>query len=140
MQSEDGSLRFSAEVSDVDRNSVHRWLTTQSYWAQHRSREVQNAAIDGSWNFSVLDSATGQQVAYARVITDGATFAWLCDVIVDGEHRGRGAARLLLDGVMVSLGPLWTLLITRDAAGLYGKYGFTALDEPSRWMELRARG
>ena len=139
MDSPDGTLRFSSSITDVDRAAVHRWLTEQSYWARDRPREVQDAAIDASRNVSVLDVATGRQVAYARVVTDGVTFAWLCDVIVDEAQRGRGAARLLVDGLVQALGPVWTLLITRDAAGLYARFGFTPLQEPDRWMEHRPR-
>src|SRR5580765_3899184 len=77
------SFEFSADRARVDRAVVHRWMSEQAYWALGRSREVQDRAIDGSRNFGIYRSATGEQVAFARVVTDGATFAWICDVFVD---------------------------------------------------------
>ena len=133
----DARYRFSADVADLDRDRVHRWLSEQAYWAEGRSREVQERAFDGSRNFGVFDRQTGQQVAYARVVTDGATFAWLCDVFVDPSLRGEGIGTLLVDGVVAHLEPVGLrriLLATRDAHGLYAKSGFVALAEPDRWM------
>ncbi|MBT2588395.1 GNAT family N-acetyltransferase [Arthrobacter sp. ISL-95] len=128
---------FSSEVDRVDRTRVHRWLSEQSYWAQGRSREKQDAAIDASRNYGVYDIETGEQVAYGRVVTDGVTFAWLCDVFVATEIRGQGIGKMLAAGVMADLEPLdlrRTLLSTADAHGLYAQYGFTELTEPSRMM------
>ena len=71
---------FSAETDRVDRARVHQWLSEQSYWAQGRAREKQDAAIDASRNYGLYDIGSGEQVAYGRVVTDGDTFAWLCDV------------------------------------------------------------
>ncbi|WP_308220619.1 GNAT family N-acetyltransferase [Humibacter sp. RRB41] len=85
----------------------------------------------------VFDTETGDQVAYARVITDGATFGWLCDVFVDPEARGNGVGVGLIEGVVADLEQLGlkrTLLSTADAHGLYAKFGFEPLAEPSKWM------
>ncbi|BCW57664.1 MULTISPECIES: GNAT family N-acetyltransferase [Micrococcaceae] len=128
---------FSAESDRVDRARVHQWLSEQSYWAQGRLRQKQDAAIDASRNYGVYDIGTGEQVAYARVVTDGVTFAWLCDVFVATEVRGQGIGKMLAAGVMADLEPLdlkRVLLSTADAHGLYGQYGFTELTEPSRMM------
>ncbi|WP_405474197.1 GNAT family N-acetyltransferase [Paenarthrobacter ilicis] len=128
---------FSAETDRVDRDRIHQWLSEQSYWAQGRRREQQNAAIDASRNYGVYDIGTGEQVAYARVVTDGVTFAWLCDVFVATETRGQGIGKMLAAGVMAELETLdlkRVLLSTADAHGLYAQFGFTELTEPSRMM------
>lgn len=128
---------FSDDPALIDRNRVHRWLSEESYWAEGRSRAVQDAAIDGSRNFGVYDTESGGQVAYARVITDGVTFAWLCDVFVDASARGNGVGVALVEQVLASLEPLGLrriVLSTADAHGLYEKSGFRALDDPARWM------
>jgi GNAT superfamily N-acetyltransferase len=131
------SLRFSNRIEDIDRALVHYWISELSYWAQGRSRQAQDTAIDGSRNYSVHDLATGAQLGYARVITDGATFAWLCDVIVAPHARGRGVGKRLIAGLMDDLEPLGlrrVLLATADAHGLYAQYGFEPLAQPERWM------
>ena len=133
----DARFRFSDDPDDIDRERVHHWLSEQSYWALGRARDVQDAAIDASRNFAVIDTATGAQVAYARVVTDGVTFAWLCDVFVDPEVRGEGVGIGLIEGVVAALEPLGLrriLLATADAHGLYEKFGFAALVQPERWM------
>ncbi|TFD56162.1 GNAT family N-acetyltransferase [Cryobacterium sp. Hh38] len=134
----DLNYRFSADVADIDRDQVHRWISEQSYWAPGRSRSRQDAAIDGSRNFGVYDTASNRQVAYARVITDGVTFAWLCDVIVDPTVRGRGIGVVLIAGIVAEfelMGLRRIALSTNDAHGLYSKFGFTDLDIPETWME-----
>jgi len=85
----------------------------------------------------VYDIVTGEQVAYGRVVTDGVTFAWLCDVFVAPEARGQGIGKMLAAGIVADLEPLELkriLLSTGDAHGLYAQYGFTELTEPSRMM------
>ncbi len=133
----DAAYRFSADPSDIDRARVHRWLSEDAYWALGRARELQDAAIDGSRNFAVVDTRTGDQVAYARVVTDGVTFAWLCDVYVDPEHRGGGVGVGLIEGVVASVPARRWVLRTSDAHGLYERFGFTSIDDAERWM---ARG
>ncbi|MFD1824297.1 MULTISPECIES: GNAT family N-acetyltransferase [Mumia] len=127
---------FSDDPARLDRARIHGWLSEEAYWALGRPREVQDAAIDGSLNFGVYD-ADGTQVAYARVVTDGATFAWLCDVFVAPSVRGRGVGVMLVDGVVAALDALHlrrTMLATADAHGLYERYGFAVVDDPRRWM------
>ncbi|MET4097724.1 GNAT family N-acetyltransferase [Arthrobacter sp. UYCu712] len=128
---------FSRAADKIDRARVHQWLSEQSYWALGRSREKQDAAMDASRNYGVYDTETGEQVAYGRVVTDGATFAWLCDVFVATEARGRGIGKMLAAGVMDDLESAELkriLLSTGDAHGLYAQYGFTALTDPSKMM------
>lgn len=129
--------RFSTATEDVDRAQVHRWLSQEAYWALGRARGVQDTAIDASRNYSVHEVEGGRQVAYARVVTDRTTFAWLCDVFVSPEVRGAGVGKLLVEGVIADLDGLGvrrTLLATADAHGLYAQYGFEPLAEPTRWM------
>ena len=129
--------RVSTATADIDRELVHRWLSEQAYWALGRPRDVQDAAIDASRNYSVFEAGSGRQVAFARVVTDGTTFAWVCDVFVSPDARGTGVGKLLVEGVLADLDGLGvrrTLLATADAHGLYAQYGFEPLAEPGRWM------
>jgi GNAT superfamily N-acetyltransferase len=130
-------LAVSDDPALLDRARIHTWLSDESYWARGRPRETQDAAIDASWNFGVYDAVTGEQLAYARVVTDRVTFAWLCDVFVASEARGRGVGVALVDGVMAALEPLGLkriLLATGDAHGLYEKFGFRPLERSEDWM------
>ncbi|WP_374954072.1 GNAT family N-acetyltransferase [Microbacterium sp. MYb72] len=98
---------------------------------------MQDAAIDSSRNYGVWNETSGEQVAYARVVTDGVTFAWLCDVFVAPAVRGVGVGKMLMSGVIADLEPLGlrrTLLATADAHGLYEQYGFSELPVPSQFM------
>lgn len=123
---------------EIDRERVHGWISEHSYWAPGRSRSRQDAAIDGSRNFGVYDIASNKQVAYARMVTDGVTFAWLCDVFVDPEVRGHGIGAMLIAGIVDDCRPLGLrriALSTDDAHGLYAKFGFAPLALNGAWME-----
>jgi GNAT superfamily N-acetyltransferase len=131
------TYRFSSDPAELDRTLVHHWLSTDAYWAIGRAREVQDAAIDGSRNYGAFDEASARQVAYARVVTDGATFAWLCDVYVDPSVRGEGVGVALVEHVIADLEPLGLrriALATGDAHGLYERFGFAPLADPEKWM------
>lgn len=131
------TFTFAQDDTRIDRARVHAWLSEQSYWAAGRPRTTQDAAIDASRNYGVWDDETGAQVAYARVVTDRVTFAWLCDVFVDDAVRGRGAGKMLVEGVVDDLRPFGItriLLATADAHGLYAQYGFENPDDPRRYM------
>jgi GNAT superfamily N-acetyltransferase len=137
---EDGyEIDTSPERLDLAR--LHRWLSTDAYWALGRSLEVVQRAVAGSICFGVYDPA-GELVAFCRVVTDGATFGWLCDVYVDRAHRGRGLgtwlAKVAHDHTF-DLGIYRMLLATADAHGVYAKIGFTPLLRPQRWMEIDLR-
>src|SRR3954466_6129847 len=82
---------LSTERSRVDVDTVHRWLSQDAYWALGRPREVVEKTIEASWGWSVF-APDGEQVAFLRAVTDGLTFAWICDVYVDPAHRGHGIA------------------------------------------------
>ncbi|MEW2297586.1 GNAT family N-acetyltransferase [Streptomyces sp. NPDC006743] len=130
---------ISTDPARIDAARVHHWLSTDAYWAHGRAREKQDRAIDGSLNFGVFDTAGGEQVAYARVITDLTTFAWLCDVYVDRAVRGKGIGTALVAAVREHLRPHGLrriLLATHDAHGVYEKLGFRPLERPGQWMAL----
>ncbi|MFI6807329.1 GNAT family N-acetyltransferase [Streptomyces luteogriseus] len=130
---------ISTDPARVDRERVHHWLSTDAYWALGRTREKQDRAIEGSLNFGVYETLSGEQVAYARVITDRATFGWLCDVYVDPSVRGKGVGSALVAAVrdeMRQYGVRRVLLATHDAHGVYAKLGFAQLERPEHWMAL----
>nr|WP_202433866.1 GNAT family N-acetyltransferase [Streptomyces sp. SID7815] len=124
----------------MDVARVHRWLSTDAYWALGRTREHQERMIAGSLNFGAYEVDSGEQAAYARVVTDHASFAWICDVYVDPAARGHGLGTRLVATVRDRLAPLGVrrfLLATKDAHGVYAKLGFTSLPDPGMWMSLR---
>lgn len=130
---------FSADSARVDIDRTYHWLSTDAYWAKGRPREQHDRAVAASMNFGVYDTASGEQVAYARVVTDGALFAWLCDVYVDPSVRGKGVGTAFVGAVREELRPFGVrrvLLATHDAHGVYEKVGFKPLDRPDRWMAL----
>lgn len=119
---------------------MHRWLAEESYWAAGRSREMTERSIAASLSVGVYDG--GKQVAYGRVVTDGATFAWVCDVFVDAAARGRGIGGWLMRTVvdhLHDLGVYRIMLATHDAHEVYARVGFTPLADPTRWMVLDTR-
>jgi GNAT superfamily N-acetyltransferase len=121
----------------VDRELVHAFLSG-TYWAKGISRETVDRAIENSYCFGVYEA--GRQIAFARVITDHTTFAWLADVFVVESHRGRGVGKYLVAAILADPGlqnlRRW-MLATLDAQGLYEQFGFRALSHPERFMEIR---
>ncbi|MFE6866775.1 GNAT family N-acetyltransferase [Kitasatospora sp. NPDC057692] len=130
---------ISTDPARLDVALIHRWLSQDAYWALGRSREKQDRAIAGSLNFGLYEQASGEQVGYARVVTDHATFAWLCDVYIAPAARGRGLGTALAAGVrdrLADQGLRRVLLATADAHGVYAKVGFQAVEKPEKWMIL----
>ncbi|MCW7940975.1 acetyltransferase [Streptomyces hygroscopicus] len=130
---------FSADPARIDVGRTHHWLSTDAYWAMGRPREKHERAVASSLNFGVYEAVSGDQVAYARVVSDEAVFAWLCDVYVDRSVRGKGIGTALVGAVRDHLAPLGlrrVLLATHDAHGVYAKLGFEPLDRPDQWMVL----
>ncbi|MDR3036534.1 MAG: GNAT family N-acetyltransferase [Kitasatospora sp.] len=130
---------LSTDPARLDREAVHRWLSEDAYWALGRPRDKQERAIDNSLNFGLYEDASGTQVGYARVVTDHATFAWLCDVYIAPEARGRGLGTALAAAVRDELadrGLRRLLLATRDAHEVYAKVGFEPMAMPEKWMIL----
>ena len=127
---------ISSEVSRLDVDTIHAFLAA-SYWSPGIPRRVVERAIANSLCFGAY--VDRKQVAFARMVTDKATFAYLADVFVLPEHRGKGVSRLMMDAIVRHpdlQGLRRMLLATRDAHGLYSKYGFKPLAAPDRLMEL----
>jgi GNAT superfamily N-acetyltransferase len=132
--------QLTSDPARVDRATVHRWLSEDSYWAAGRSYDVVARSIDGSVPYAILRD--GAQVGFARAVTDHATFAWFCDVYVDRAHRGRGLGVWLVDAMVedfTEAGVLRLLLATRDAHEVYRRSGFEPLAGPQRFMEIDRR-
>ena len=125
----DDGFELDDDPARIDREAVHAFLTT-SYWAEGRSRETQDALIDGSQRVVGLYQ-DGRQVGFSRTVTDGRVHAYLADVYVLPELRGRGlGVELVRFSVDESpfAGCRW-VLHTADAHGLYRKFGFRPPDE-----------
>jgi GNAT superfamily N-acetyltransferase len=129
-------IDISGERTRIDRAAVHPFLSEHSTWARGIDRARVHRSIDASICFGAF--AHGEQVGFARVITDAATFAYLCDVFVLPAWRGQGVARALAAAVDAHArlqGLRRFLLFTADAHGLYRRFGFTPLAHPERGME-----
>jgi GNAT superfamily N-acetyltransferase len=134
-----GDLRVSTDPVDFDLDWIAAALSERSHWARGRSRDVVERSIANSIGFAALLS--GRQVGFARVVTDQATFAWICDVFVDESLRGRGVGRLLTAAIVADgrlQGLKRMLLATTDAHGLYAQFGFERLATPADWMARMA--
>ncbi|HEY9402300.1 MAG TPA: GNAT family N-acetyltransferase [Pyrinomonadaceae bacterium] len=131
-----GEYLISTDRARLDVKLIHEFLSESSYWAKGRPREVVERSIEHSHCFGVYLGE--RQVGFARVITDYATFAWIADVFVLDEFRGRGLGKWLGE-VMIACPELqgfrrW-VLATKDAHELYRRIGFGELQRPERWME-----
>jgi GNAT superfamily N-acetyltransferase len=130
------NFTLSTDPARLDVDAIHAFLTT-AYWSPGIPREIVARAIQHSLCFGVYDGA--RQIGFARAITDRATYAYLADVFIIEEYRGRGLSKWLMAGILAhpDLQGLrrWSLA-TRDAHGLYRQFGFTELGAPERWMEI----
>jgi GNAT superfamily N-acetyltransferase len=114
---------------------IHRWLSEDAYWSLGRTREVVEESLRHSVNVGAYDG--DQQVGFLRIVTDRATFAWLCDVYVDPSVRSRAVGKALMaeaDRLLTSYAVKRALLATADAHGLYAQHGFEPLADDGRWM------
>ncbi len=134
---------LSTDPVRVDVDVVHRYLRDESYWAAGRSRAVVRRALRNSMLVAGAYDSDGALVGFARMVTDLATFAWLCDVFVLPDHRsaGLGAAlvELLVEHPAVA-GVKRQLLATGDAHDLYRRFGYDDLAAPERWMQRSGPG
>jgi len=131
-----GDYLISSDPRRIDLDVVHRFLA-RSYWAAGIPRATVERSIAGSLSFGVYHAAT--QVGFARVITDRATFAYLADVFVLEEERGQGLGEWLMETILAHpdlQGLRRFSLVTRDAQGLYRKFGFHEVAHPERHMEI----
>jgi GNAT superfamily N-acetyltransferase len=132
-----GDFLISTDPGLLDLAVIHDFLANRSYWAPGIPLEVLRRAIDGSLCFGLYEH--GRQIGLARIVTDRATFAWLCDVFVLEEYRGRGLSKWLMECVMnypALQGLRRFILGTRDAHELYTRYGFKPLADPTRFLEV----
>lgn len=128
-------IEISTEKAKLDLNIIHEFLSS-TYWAKGRTMEAMKTCMDNSFNFGVyLD---GQQIGYARVLTDYFQFAYLMDVFILEQHRGHGYAQELMEHIfsheLLKEIRVWRLA-TNDAHGLYEKFGFAQLAKPEKLME-----
>jgi GNAT superfamily N-acetyltransferase len=138
-----GPYLVSDERARLDLARIHAFLTS-SYWAPGIPREIVARSIDHSLPFGLYrgDGGRERQVGFARVITDRATFAYLSDVFVVDEERGKGLGKFLLECVHAHpelQGLRRWLLVTRDAQGLYERLGWRVVPEPQKHMEILRR-
>ena len=127
---------ITTDPARLDVAAIHAFLS-EAYWSPGIPRAVIERAVTNSICFGALHD--GAQVGFARVVTDRATFAYLADVYVLQEHRGRGLARRIMQAVIGHpdlQGLRRMLLATRDAHGLYTRFGFKPLAAPDRMMEI----
>jgi GNAT superfamily N-acetyltransferase len=139
MRTRQGEYEIDTDKRRLDIASIHRFLSNESYWAKNRTLEQTLTAIENSLCFGLFKGR--EQVGFARVITDKATFAYLGDVYVLEAHRGQGLSKWLMKTIIEQpdlQGLRRWLLATRDAHGLYEEYGFRELIHPKRWMERPA--
>ncbi len=134
---EKGNFVISTDKARLDLPAIHKFLSTEAYWALNRPFEMVKTAIENSICFGVYED--DRQIGFARVVTDYATFAWLCDVFILQEYRSQGLGKWLVECIVThpQLAVLRRIVLaTRDAHELYRKYGnFTNLRTPDRWME-----
>jgi GNAT superfamily N-acetyltransferase len=130
------TYEVSSDAQRFDRDRFHTWISGHSYWARGRTRDVTERACDASLLWGAF-AGGGEMVGAARVVSDGVTFAWLCDVFVDEAHRGRGIGRMLIEAVTEDrrlLDVKRLVLATLDAHDLYRSHGFSEIRRPELWM------
>ncbi|MBS1798133.1 MAG: GNAT family N-acetyltransferase [Acidobacteria bacterium] len=139
MEWQKGEFTISTDRERLDIEAIHRFLAEESYWAGNRTKEQTLTAIKNSLPFGVY---TGENlIGFARVVTDYATFAYLGDVFILTEYRGRGLSKWLMEAIVGHpelQGFRRWILATKDAHLLYEKFGFHSLVHPERWMEKPA--
>jgi len=134
-----GEFVISSDPAKLDLVWIHNYLTNEAYWARGISYRVFEKSVENSLCFGVYHEF--EQVGFGRVISDYATFAYLADVFIAENHRGQGLGKWLLECIIgyPELQDLrrW-MLLTKDAHGLYGQYGFIPARNPERVMEKGA--
>jgi len=131
-----GEFQISTDPARVDLPTVHDFLTKEAYWSPGISIDIVRRSLEGSIAFGLYRG--GEQVGFTRVVSDRATFAWICDVFVLDAYRGRGLGKWLMECVMAHpelQGLRRWMLATRDAHGLYEQSGFKELHDPMKFME-----
>lgn len=129
---------FSTDKEKLQHTYIHHFLSEESYWAKNIPIHIVEKAIEGSICFGVYDKQ--QQIGFARIITDHATFGYLADVFIDKDYRSKGLSKELMN--FITEQPFIKtlrrfMLATKDAHSLYAQFGFNALKEPDRFMEIK---
>ena len=129
---------ISTDKTKLDIDVIYRYLSGESYWNMNIPLQVVKKSIEGSVCFGIYTS-NNEQIGFARVITDGATFGYLADVFILKDFRGKGLSKWLMQCILEHPGlqnfRRW-LLATKDAHGLYSQFGFKPLENPERVMGL----
>ena len=142
MEITQNNFLISTDKSKLQIDVIHDYLSNHSYWAENIPLEIVEHSIENSMAFGVYhqEANTLKQVGFCRVISDLSTFAYLADVFISENYRGQGLSKFLVETVLKhpDLQGLrnWTLG-TRDAHGLYAQYGFTPLDKPQNFMQIK---
>ncbi len=132
---EEFCISTNKEKLDVD--SIHAFLSTQAYWCLHIPKHRVESSIQHSLCFGVYQNK--KQIGFARVISDFSTIAYLGDVYILEEYRGKGLSKWLMEVIMNHpdlQGLRRWILLTGDAHGLYRQFGWTDIADPTKWMEL----
>ena len=139
MEWKNGEFIIDNDKTKLQFDVIQRFLSEESYWAKNRTPEQTRTAIEHSICFGLYHNDA--QIGFARVVTDRAAFAYLGDVFVLDEYRGRGLGKWLMETIVAHpelQGLRRWVLATRDAHGLYEQFGFEPLKFPDRWMERPA--
>lgn len=137
---------ISTDKSKLQTAAIHQWLSTESYWAKNIPLSLVEKYIRFSYCFGVYavsENKAPEQIGFARLITDHATFAYLADVYILPSHQKKGLSKWLMECIISNpelQGLRRWMLATRDAHGLYRQYGFEPLDHPDRIMQITNPG
>lgn len=137
MNSNFNGFTISTDKSKLDIDAIHEFLSTKAYWCLNITKTTVETALQNSLCFGVYQR--DKQIGLARVITDFSTIAYLGDVYILEEYRGNGLSKWLMETIMKHpnlQGLRRWILLTGDAHGLYRQFGWTAIADPTLWMEL----
>jgi GNAT superfamily N-acetyltransferase len=131
-----GGYWVSDDPALLDVPRIHAWISERSYWARDRPYDVMARAIEHSLSVG-LYAPDGALAGYARLVTDRATFAWLCDVFVDDAHRGESLGSFLVEHTVnhPDVADIRQVLMAEPGRSLYRRFGFGDLASTERWME-----
>jgi GNAT superfamily N-acetyltransferase len=132
---------ISTDKTRLDVDAIHNYLCNESYWAKNIPLQTVKKSMECSYCFGlyVTENSITKQVGFARVITDCATFGYLADVFILESHRGKGLSKWMMKTIMECAdlqGLRGWMLATKDAHGLYEKFGFSLLENTGRFMRL----
>lgn len=131
----EGAYHISTDKALLDLNAIYDYLSKESYWSQNIPFDIVEKSIAGSLCFGVYED--DKQIGFARVVTDGAIFAYLGDVYILEAYRGKGLSKFLMRTILAHpdlQGLRRFLLVTSDAHGLYRQFGFTDISNPDKFM------